>query len=46
MLPTKFLQRFLESLIIGGQAINYIFQGKISKNDLTEQLMESGPVVF
>ena len=42
----KFLERLFKSLIIGGQAINYIFQGKISKNDLTEQLMESGPGSF
>ena len=46
MVSTKFLERLFKSLIIGGQAINYIFQGKISKNDLTEQLMESGPGSF
>ena len=39
----KFFKRLVSSLIIGGQAINYIFKGKISKNDLFEQLMESGP---
>ena len=39
----KFFKRLVSSLIIGGQAINYIFRGKISKNDLFEQLMESGP---
>ena len=39
----KFLKRLLSSLIIGGQAINFIFRGKISKNDLVDQLMESGP---
>jgi len=39
----KFLKRLLSSLIIGGQAINFIFKGKISKNDLFDQLMESGP---
>ena len=38
-----FLKRLLSSLVIGGQAINFIFKGKISKNDLFEQLMESGP---
>ena len=46
MVSTKFLERLFKSLIIGGQAINYIFKGKISKNDLTEQLMESGPGSF
>ena len=39
----KFFKRLVSSLIIGGQAINYIFRGIISKNDLFEQLMESGP---
>ena len=33
-------------MCIRDRAINYIFQGKISKNDLTEQLMESGPGSF
>ena len=37
------LKRLLNSLIIGGQAIKYIFQGRISKDDLFEQLMEAGP---
>jgi len=36
-------KRLLSSLIIGGQAINFIFKGKISNNDLFDQLMESGP---
>tara|TARA_Y100001970_G_scaffold9327_1_gene10889 strand:- start:25601 stop:26356 length:756 start_codon:yes stop_codon:yes gene_type:complete len=39
----KFLKRLCRSLIIGGQALNYIFKGKISKSDLIDQLMESGP---
>ena len=39
----KFFKRLMSSLLIGGQAINYIFKGKISKNDLFEQLMEAGP---
>ena len=39
----NFFKRHLSSLIIGGQAINFIFRGKISKNDLFDQLMESGP---
>ena len=39
----NFFKRLLSSLIIGGQAINFIFKGKISKNDLFDQLMESGP---
>ena len=39
----KFFKRIVSSLIIGGQAINFIFKGKISKNDLFDQLMESGP---
>jgi len=39
----KFLKRLIRSLIIGGQSINYIFNGKVSKNDLFEQLMEAGP---
>ena len=43
MYYTVFLKRLLSSLIIGGQAINFIFRGKISKNDLFDQLMESGP---
>ncbi len=43
MLFPKFLKRFIQSLVIGGQSINYIFNGKISKNDLFEQLMEAGP---
>ena len=37
------LKRLVKSLIIGGQTLNYIFKGKISKNDLIEQLLESGP---
>ena len=39
----NFFKRLLSSLIIGGQAINFIFRGKISKTDLFDQLMESGP---
>jgi len=39
----KFFKRLVSSLIIGGQAINFILRGKISKNDLSDQLMESGP---
>ena len=39
----KFLKRLSKSLIIGGQALNYSFKGKISKSDLIDQLMESGP---
>jgi len=39
----KFIKRLLKSLVIGGQSINYIFSGKVSKNDLFEQLMEAGP---
>ena len=39
----RFSQRLLSSLVIGGQAINFIFKGKVSKNDLIDQLMESGP---
>jgi len=39
----NFFKRLLSSLIIGGQAMNFIFRGKISKNDLFDQLMESGP---
>ena len=39
----NFFKRLLSTLIIGGQAINFIFRGKISKNDLIDQLMESGP---
>ena len=39
----NFCKRLLSSLVIGGQAINFIFKGKISKNDLFDQLMESGP---
>ena len=39
----KFFKRLLKSLVIGGQSINYIFNGKVSKNDLFEQLMEAGP---
>ena len=39
----NFFKRLLSSFIIGGQAINFIFRGKISKNDLFDQLMESGP---
>tara|TARA_Y100001970_G_C14146725_1_gene810280 strand:+ start:523 stop:1278 length:756 start_codon:yes stop_codon:yes gene_type:complete len=39
----KILKRLSKSLTIGGQALNFIFQGKISKTDLIDQLMESGP---
>ena len=39
----NFIRRLFKSLIIGGQSINYIFNGKVSKNDLFEQLMEAGP---
>tara|TARA_B100000131_G_C18013219_1_gene571397 strand:+ start:264 stop:1019 length:756 start_codon:yes stop_codon:yes gene_type:complete len=39
----RFSQRLFSSLVIGGQAINFIFKGKVSKNDLIDQLMESGP---
>jgi len=43
MIYPPFLKRLAKSLIIGGQAINYIFRGKISKSDLIDQLLESGP---
>ena len=43
MIFPKSLKRLIDSLIIGGQALNYIFQGKISKKDLIDQLLESGP---
>ena len=43
MIYPKFLKRLTKSLIIGGQALSYIFRGKISKGDLIDQLMESGP---
>jgi len=43
MIYPLFLKRLAKSFIIGGQAINYIFQGKISKSDLIDQLLESGP---
>ena len=46
MIFPKSLKRLFKSLIIGGQAINYIFRGKLSKNDLSEQLMEAGPGSF
>ena len=39
----KFLKRLFKSLVIGGQSINYIFNGKVSQSDLFEQLMEAGP---
>ncbi len=39
----KSLKRLAASLIIGGQALKYIFQGKISKNDLLDQLLDAGP---
>ena len=39
----RFLKRLTASLVIGGQALNYIFKGKISKPDLIDQLMDSGP---
>ncbi len=43
MLFPTFLKRLIKSLVIGGQSINYIFNGRISRNDLFEQLMEAGP---
>ena len=43
MFDSEFFKRLIKSLIIGGQAINFIFKGKISKNDLFDQLMQSGP---
>ena len=46
MIPSKSLNRLLKSFVIGGQAVNYILRGKISRNDLSEQLMEAGPGSF
>ena len=46
MMYPKFFKRLIKSLVIGGQSINYIFNRKISKNDLFEQLMEAGPGSF
>ncbi len=43
MFNSRFLKRLFKSCLIGGQALNYIFKGKVSRNDLCEQLMEAGP---
>ena len=40
------LRRLLNSLLIGGQAINATAKGKINLTDLSEQLMEAGPGSF
>tara|TARA_Y100001968_G_scaffold139535_1_gene127684 strand:+ start:4050 stop:4796 length:747 start_codon:yes stop_codon:yes gene_type:complete len=40
------ISRLINSLIIGGQAVNATIKGQINKVDLSEQLMEAGPGSF
>ena len=42
-LRPRWLRRLGSSLMIGGQAVSAIARGKISPNDLMEQLFEAGP---
>tara|TARA_Y100001970_G_scaffold293884_1_gene444270 strand:+ start:509 stop:1264 length:756 start_codon:yes stop_codon:yes gene_type:complete len=39
----KSLKRLFNSLLMGGQTLNYIFKRKISRSDLAEQMFEAGP---
>ena len=42
----RWLKRLASSLIIGGQAVASASKGNLSRNDLSEQLMEAGPGSF
>ena len=42
-LRPRWLRRLGSSLMIGGQALAAIVRGRISPNDLLEQLFEAGP---
>jgi phospholipid/cholesterol/gamma-HCH transport system permease protein len=42
----RWLQRLGTSLMIGGQSVSAIAQGKISPNDLMQELLEAGPGSF
>ena len=42
-LRPRWLRRLGSSLMIGGQAVSAIARGRISPNDLLEQLFEAGP---
>ena len=42
----RWLRRLLSSLLIGGQAVSAMARGRISVNDLMQELMEAGPASF
>jgi phospholipid/cholesterol/gamma-HCH transport system permease protein len=42
----RWLSRLLASLLIGGQAVSAMASGRISFNDLMQELMEAGPGSF
>jgi phospholipid/cholesterol/gamma-HCH transport system permease protein len=42
----RWLSRLLASLLIGGQAVSAMASGRISLNDLMQELMEAGPGSF
>ncbi|MEB3261885.1 MAG: ABC transporter permease [Cyanobacteriota bacterium] len=42
----RWLSRLLASLMIGGQAVSAMASGRISLNDLMQELMEAGPGSF
>ena len=42
----RWLSRLLSSLLIGGQAVSAMARGRISVNDLMQELMEAGPASF
>ncbi|MFN9931405.1 MAG: MlaE family ABC transporter permease [Cyanobacteriota bacterium] len=46
MRAPRWLQRLGTSLMIGGQSVSAIARGKISPNDLMQELLEAGPGSF
>ena len=42
----RWLNRLLASLLIGGQAVTAIARGRVSFNDLMQELLEAGPGSF
>ena len=43
MSSSRWLQRLLASLVIGGQAVTATVKGRINRSELQDQLMEAGP---
>ncbi|MFM7393819.1 MAG: transporter, partial [Cyanobium sp.] len=46
MRAPRWLQRLGASMMIGGQSVSAIARGRISPNDLMQELLEAGPGSF